>query len=100
MPPFRYTRKGKDAFRNITKQKSFWRLSSAALQVPDLSISLPAALAGYFFSIREKKSVGIVCSCVQRTEKYHIIYSGLTEWGWKDSFLLSLLWQCNLLCGI
>lgn len=62
MLPFCYTQKGKDAFWHITKQKSFQRLSSAALEVPDFSISLPAALTGHFFSIREKKSVGIVCS--------------------------------------
>lgn len=30
--------------------------------MPDLSIVLPAALTVHFFSIREKESVGIVCS--------------------------------------
>lgn len=62
MLSFCYNQKRKDAFWHFAKQKSFQRLSSAALEMPYLSISLPAALTVHFFSIKEKKSVGIVCS--------------------------------------
>lgn len=48
------------------QKHSFQRLSSGAPAVSELSISLAAALTGYFFSIMEKKLAGIVCSLCNR----------------------------------